>query len=117
MIEEAASSDVRIDAVGLNQEITSESPLNQIVVATDGTVTSTSDPAALKEVFEAEANDLAKQLVVTFDRPASDIDEGTLAVSVAADGASYADEAFIALPTTEAAPAAPTYRPTAVGSC
>lgn len=111
VIAAAGDSGIRIDAVGLNQEITTESPLNQIVVSTDGTITSTSDPDALKEVFEAEANDLAKQIVVTFDRPASSIDEGTLAVSVDADGAQYSDEAFIALPTAEADPAAatPTY--------
>jgi tight adherence protein B len=110
VIAAADDSGVRIDAVGLNQEITPESELNQIVVATDGTVTSTSDPAALKALFEAEANDLAKQIVVTFDRPSSDIDEGTLAVSVSADGSEYTDQAFIALPTSEATTAAtPTY--------
>jgi tight adherence protein B len=112
VIEAAKDSEIRIDAVGLNQEITSESPLNQIVVATEGTVTSTSDPEALKEVFETEANDLAKQLVVTFDRPSSDIDEGTLAVAVTADGVQYSDQAFIALPTDDGGSTAPTYEAT-----
>ena len=55
MLEAAEDSDVRIDAVGLNQEITSESPLNQIAVAPTATVTSTSDLDKLKEVFESEA--------------------------------------------------------------
>jgi tight adherence protein B len=92
-------ADVRIDAVGLNQELTSDSELSKISAATSGTVTSTSDFDQLKAVFAAEADDLAKQMLVTFDPP-SDLDgsQGTLVISVDADGTRYDDQAFVTLP-------------------
>jgi tight adherence protein B len=95
----SAGADVRIDAVGLNQELTDESPLTQIAQSTDGEVTSTSDFDKLTEVFASEADDLAKQILVTFDPPAGlDTSEGTLSISVEADGTRYADQAFVTLP-------------------
>jgi tight adherence protein B len=92
--------------VGLNQQLTAASPLNQIAAATDGTVTSTSDVDQLRALFAAEASDLAKQIVVTFTPPADlDSTEGTLAISVEADGTRYADNAYVTLPkTTDAKP-------------
>jgi tight adherence protein B len=99
VIRAAKKSGVRIDAVGLNQELTAASPLTQIAHATDGTVTSTSDFDKLRALFAAEASDLAKQIVVTFTPPADlDTSEGTLAISVEAAGTRYADQAFVTLP-------------------
>jgi tight adherence protein B len=99
VIRAAKKADVRIDAVGLNQELTPASPLSQIAHATDGTVTSTSDFDKLRALFAAEASDLAKQIVVTFTPPAGmDASEGTLDVSVEAAGVRYGDNAFVTLP-------------------
>jgi tight adherence protein B len=95
----AKKSGVRIDAVGLNQELTSTSPLTRIADITGGTVTSTSDFDKLRALFAAEANDLAKQIVVTFKPPADlKTSEGTLAISVEAAGTRYDDSAFVTLP-------------------
>jgi tight adherence protein B len=95
----AKNADVRIDAVGLNQELTADSELAQISKLTGGEVTSTSDFEKLKEVFASEADDLAKQMLVTFEPP-SDLggSQGTLVISVEADGARYDDQAFVTLP-------------------
>lgn len=111
VVEAAGAGDVRIDAVGLDRELTPEDQLTQIVDATDGSVTSTSDPAALQEVFAGEADDLAKQMVVTFDKPVTDVEEGTLSITVSAGGTLYTDDYFYALPETGGveAPAATEY--------
>lgn len=95
----AKNADIRIDAVGLNQELTPESELSRISAATEGTVTSTSDFEQLTAVFAAEADDLAKQMLVTFEPP-SDLggSQGTLVISVEADGTRYDDQAFVTLP-------------------
>jgi tight adherence protein B len=107
----AKKSGVRIDAVGLNQELTPASALSRIAATTDGTVTSTSDFDKLRALFAAEATDLAKQIVVTFEPPADlDTSEGTLAVSVEAAGVRYGDNAFVTLPTVTGADE-PVYAP------
>jgi len=116
VIEAAGAGDVRIDAVGLDRELTAEDELTQIVDATDGSVTSTSDPAKLQEVFASEADDLARQMVVTFDKPVTDVAEGTLSITVSAGGTLYTDDAFIALPTSEGAETSTTTEYAAAGT-
>jgi tight adherence protein B len=112
LLQRAKSADVRVDVVSLDQKVDSSSPLAQISTATGGTVTSTSDPDALKALFTGEANDLAKQLVVTFPAPQGTAEEGTLAVSVDADGQTYSDSAFATLePAESGSSSAPTYTP------
>jgi tight adherence protein B len=98
VLDAAGKGDVRIDAVGLDRALTADDELTSIVNVTDGSVTSATDPTTLQAVFASEADDLAKQMVVTFDKPVTTIDEGTLSITVAADGTLYTDDAFVALP-------------------
>ena len=112
VIRDAKNSGVRVDVVSLDQKLDSSSPLTQISSSTGGTVSETSDPDALKALFTSEATDLAKQLVVTFPAPADKAEEGTLAVSVDADGTTYSDSAFVTVqPASSGGSSAPTYEP------
>lgn len=116
VLREAENSGVRVDVVSLDQRLAPNSPLNQISAVTAGTVTSTSDLDMLEALFTEEANDLATQLVVTFPAPEGKAEEGTLAVSVEADGTPYADNAFVTLdPVTATSAATPTYEAPATG--
>lgn len=113
VLKQAKSGDVRIDAVGLNQDLTGDDGLVQIVDITGGEVTSTSDADELRALFAAEANDLAKQLLVTFTPP-SDLagDQGSIDISVEAGGVRYSDAAYVTLPASgKAADLTPTYTP------
>jgi tight adherence protein B len=115
VLRAARKSGVRIDAVGLDQEVAADSALSRIATASGGTVAS-SDPEALRAMFAAEANDLNKQLVVTFTPPADlSSSEGTLEISVEADGTRYGDNAFVTLPKSTGADGKPTYAPSDPG--
>ncbi len=95
VLQTAHDSGVRIDAVALNQQLVANSPLEQIVAATQGTVTS-SGTAQLQQLFTSEADVLAKQLQVTFALPTSlSGASGNLKISVQAGGSTYTDEAFV----------------------
>ena len=59
---------------------------------------------ALAAVLSAQADALAQQLLVTFDRPDDAADEVNVGVSVDASGSSYTDSAFVSL---GAAPSTP----------
>lgn len=104
-------SGTRIDAVSLHQQLTSSSPLVQIVKATKGTLTQTGSSADLQKLFAGEAAVLAKQLLVTFKVPAKDAgSQGTLQVSVNAGGSTYADHAFVSFSNVVLPKAGPTYQ-------
>ncbi len=107
VVTQAKNTGARVDVVSLDQKVTEDSPLVEISKATGGTVASTSDSDELEALFTAEATDLAKQLVVTFPAPSSS-EQGTLAVSVDADGTSYGDDAFVTLDPAEGTAAGPT---------
>jgi tight adherence protein B len=116
VVSAAKKSGVRIDAVGLDQDVASDSALARIATASGGTVVS-SDPDALRAMFAAEAADLAKQIIVTFTPPADlSSSEGTLEISVEAAGARYGDQAFVTLPeATGAGAGKPSYLPSEPG--
>ncbi|WP_224279533.1 type II secretion system F family protein [Nocardioides lacusdianchii] len=59
---------------------------------------------ALSTVFSAQADALAKQLLVTFDRPEDASSEVNIGVSVDAADATYTDSAFISIGAVSAAP-------------
>lgn len=59
---------------------------------------------ALQAVLSAQADALAQQLLVTFDRPEDAADEVTLGVTVEASGTEYTDSAFVSLGAIESAP-------------
>ena len=62
------------------------------------------DQDALGAVFTAQADALAQQLLVTFDRPQDAAEEVNLGVSVEAAGTSYTDTAFVSLGSVTSAP-------------
>lgn len=92
------SSGTQVDVVSLGQSIDDQSPLSQVAEVGQGALISADDPSALTELFADEAQDLARQILISFPVPpeyaGSDVD---LAVSVAADNSTYDDEAFVSL--------------------
>lgn len=59
---------------------------------------------ALETVFSAQADALAQQLLVTFDRPEEAAEEVNLGVTVDAGGTPYTDSAFVSIGAVAAAP-------------
>ena len=59
---------------------------------------------ALSSVFSAQADALAKQLLVTFERPADVSGEVNLGVSVGASGTTYTDSAFVSVGSAASTP-------------
>jgi tight adherence protein B len=94
----AEDSGVRVDVVALDQKVAPNSPLDRIADATGGTVTLAGDPKELEALFAGEADDLTKQLLVSFELPEgfSSI-EGTVRISAQAGGQKYTDQAFVSL--------------------
>jgi tight adherence protein B len=62
------------------------------------------EQGALGAVFSAQADALAQQLLVTFDRPEAAADEVNLGVAVDAGGTSFTDSAFVSIGAAESAP-------------
>ena len=62
------------------------------------------EQGALGAVFSAQADALAQQLLVTFDRPEDAAEEVNLGVTVDAGGASFTDSAFVSIGAVESAP-------------
>ena len=110
---------VRVDVVALDQALPADSPLSQVARRSGGTTTSTSDAGALEGLFAQEADDLSKQLVVSFAVPEGTDGSTTLAVTVQADGRPFSDRAFVKLaPSADGGPSAPAYSspPAAAGT-
>jgi tight adherence protein B len=98
-----AKSGAKVDVVALAQDKDDEALLGRLASAGGGQVVSADDPEALRDVFEAEAQLLAQQLLVTVTPPADVAgQDGTLAVTLQVDGTATTDEAFVALPAGEA---------------
>lgn len=92
-------SAAHVDVVALEQRGEPLDILGSIARAGEGTVIGADDPAALTAVFEAEAQLLASQVLVSFDVPAGwDGGDATVGVALAADGQTYTDETFVAIP-------------------
>jgi tight adherence protein B len=91
-------SGIRVDVVSLGQSATSERILSRMAAIGEGTLLNASDPTALTALFADEAQALASQILVSFPVPDelanSDAD---LTVSLAADGTTYSDNAFVSL--------------------
>jgi tight adherence protein B len=91
-------SGVKADVVALAQSAPDEALLRKMAEAGGGSVLAANDPSALKTLFANEAQALASQVLVTATRPSgSKISEGSLAVSIDADGQTYTDSAYVTL--------------------
>ena len=88
-------SDVKVDVVALSLPSKDRALLQQIADAGNGSVVS-ADPKSLTQVFSAEADTLARQVLITATLPEDNgVTEGTLAVSVDSGGEAYTDTAFV----------------------
>lgn len=99
---DATDGGVVVDVVSLANPKNAET-MSELAEDTGGQVIP-AEQDALSAVFSAQADALAKQLLVTFDRPEDASSEVNLGVSVDAADATYTDSAFISI---GAAPAGP----------
>ncbi|WP_439936382.1 type II secretion system F family protein [Nocardia sp. N13] len=99
---EAADDGVVVDVVSLANP-KNAATMADLAEGTGGQVVP-AEQSALESVFSAQADALAKQLVVTFDRPEDSASEVNLGVSVNAGGTSYSDSAFVSIGAASTAP-------------
>lgn len=92
---DATDGGVVVDVVSLANPKNAET-MSALAEDTGGQVIPAAQDA-LSAVFSAQADALAEQLLVTFDRPEDASSEVNLGVSVDADAATYTDSAFISL--------------------
>jgi len=69
VVKEIKSSKAQVNVVSLQSGDEANAPLNAIADAGKGTMLTTEDPAALTAAFAKEADDLARQIVVTAQVP------------------------------------------------
>lgn len=100
--KDATDEGVIVDVVSLANPKNAET-MSALAEGTGGQVIP-AEQGALQDVFSAQADALAQQLVVTFDRPADVPEEVNLSVSVDAGGTSYVDSAFISIGAAAAGP-------------
>jgi tight adherence protein B len=97
VVDTIAGAKVRVDVVALGDEATqANAPLEAMASQGNGEVIAAADPDALTALFEREAAELSRQMLVTVPLPEefSDV-EGSVAVSVDAGGETYSDSAFV----------------------
>jgi tight adherence protein B len=99
---DAVDEGVVVDVVSLANPKNAET-MSELADGTGGRVIP-AEQAALQDVFSAQADALAQQLVVTFDRPEDAAEEVNLSVSVGAGAATYVDSAFVSIGADQAAP-------------
>jgi tight adherence protein B len=106
----AAISDaaIKVDVVALEQTATARQPLEDMAAAGEGALLTADDPRALVQLFSDEATDLANQVLVKVSVP-DDLSgsEGSVAVTIDADGEAFTGTAFVTLKQAEAATPAP----------
>jgi tight adherence protein B len=111
VIDAIKASDVKVDAVALEQGAAAPQPLADMATASGGIVIS-ADSAALTAAFSSEANVLAKQILVTATVPDSQTaTDATVQVSLTAGTETHTASAFVAVKTADAKPAKPTTDP------
>jgi tight adherence protein B len=108
VIDTIAGANVRVDVVALGEEATqANAPLEAMAAQGGGEVIAAADPDALTTLFEREAAELSRQMLVTAPLPEefSDV-EGSVTVSVVAGGETYSDSAFVSFGVFDDEPAA-----------
>ena len=92
---EAAEAEVVVDVVSLAQSPRADE-LAGLADATNGSVIP-ADPDALSNVFDAQADALSQQLLLTFDEPAEVSGDASIDITVSAGGQSYRDSTLVTL--------------------
>lgn len=100
--KDATDNGVVVDVVSLANPKNADT-MSALAEGTGGQVIP-AEQEALQEVFSAQADALAQQLLVTFDRPEDAAEEVNLSVGVDAAGKTYTDSAFISIGTVESRP-------------
>lgn len=96
VVEAIETSEVRVDVVALGGAADADSALETLAAAGRGRVVAAEDPAALTALFDSEAAALARQVLITATLPEEVLGtEGSLAVSIEADGEPYSATAFV----------------------
>jgi len=97
---------IRLDVVSLEQDAGATDDLKQMATAGNGKVFA-ADAATLEQTFADEANALARQILVTAEVPAGQVEtDATVAVNVDAGPERYSASAFVAVKDASG-PAAP----------
>ncbi|MCP3421161.1 type II secretion system F family protein [Nocardioides pinisoli] len=100
--KDATDRGVVVDVVSLANPKNAET-MSSLAEGTGGQVIPAGQ-SALEDVFSAQADALAQQLVVSFERPQDAAEEVNLTVSVDAGGSTYKDAAFISIGAAAAGP-------------
>lgn len=100
--KDALDEGVVVDVVSL-ANAKNAATMSDLAESTGGQVIP-AEQGALEGVFSAQADALAQQLLVTFDRPEDAADEVDLGVTVDAGGTSYTDSAFVSIGAATSAP-------------
>ena len=100
--KDAQDQGVVVDVVSLANPRNAET-MSALADGTGGQVIP-AEQEALSAVFSAQADALAQQLLVSFERPEDAADEVNLGVTVDAGGASFIDSAFISLGAADTGP-------------
>ena len=100
--KDALDEGVVVDVVSLANPRNADT-MSDLADSTGGEVIP-AEQGALSSVFSARADALAKQLLVTFERPQDASEEVNLGVSVGASGATFSDSAFVSLGSANSAP-------------
>jgi tight adherence protein B len=93
---------VVVDVVSLANPKNAET-MSSLADGTGGQVIP-AEQGALESVFSDQADALAQQLVVTFDRPEDVADEVNISVGLESGGTTYTDSAFVSIGTASSAP-------------
>lgn len=105
VVARSQESRVIVDVVSLDQSPRHGATLSEIAGSSGGKVID-SDAEALSDVFAAQADALANQLLLTFDTPDGVGSEASIEVTVTVAGASYSDAALVAVEATDPGPRA-----------
>ena len=111
VVAQIDARNIKVDVVALAQSPSARLPLEEMAGAGGGTVFAADNPQALSRLLAAEAEALAKQVLVTADvPPGRTATEGSVAVSMTAGPETYTDQAFVTVsspPKTTPAKAGP----------
>ena len=106
VVEQIKASKAQVNVVSLQRGDEANAPLNAIARAGKGTMLTTEDPAALTAAFAKEADDLARQIVVTAKVPAGfDETSSNVLVTVPTTDETFTASAYVPVRSAREIPA------------
>ena len=102
VVEQIKASKAQVNVVSLQRGDEANAPLNAIADAGKGTMLTTADPAALTAAFAKEADNLARQVVVTAEVPAGfDETSSNVLVTVPTTDETFTASAYVPVRTAK----------------